>query len=84
MISHNYINYLANSLRYVWNSWGWNNAFQHDSFFCQKFNTSVARGFPTQRRMEPNNFVAAVVKENKMIKLTCPIECRRKIEWEYC
>ena len=75
-----------NSFRHVWNIWGWKNAFQHDSFFCKKFNTSVVRGWPTQRRMERNNFVAAVVKDKRhsIIKVKCPVECRRKKEWEYC
>ena len=48
------------------------------------FNTSITQGWPTQRRMERNNFVAAVVRDNKMIKVKCPDKCRRKKEWEYC
>ena len=57
---------------------------QHDAYFCQLFNTSDVRGWPIQRRMEPNNFVAAVVKDNWLLKVKCPSECRREKEWEYC
>ena len=41
-------------------------------------------GFPTKRPMEPNNFVAAVVKRNATLAVKCPAKCRRNPEGEYC
>ena len=68
--------------RAIWNTWGWNNAFQHDAYSCIRFNSSV--GWPTKRLMEPNNFVASVIKQNHTLNEKCPITCRRNPEWEYC
>ena len=41
-------------------------------------------GFPTRRKNEDNNFVASVYAEKMMVWQKCPVECRRKKEWEYC
>ena len=69
--------------RYLW-PWGKWNAISHDSYTCQKFPRTQA--FPTQRKMEKNNFVASVIADNDMLKKTCPLKCRPKNhpDWEYC
>ena len=44
-------------------------------------------GFPTQRKEEDNNFVAAVVAEGGgRLWKKCPRKCRRKDhpDWEHC
>ena len=68
--------------RYVWRPWGKKYAFQHDSYHCNVFNNTVS--WPTQRLMEPNNYAASIPTENFTLTEKCPIECRRKPEWEYC
>ena len=68
--------------RWVWRTWGWNNAFQHDAYSCEKFNTSV--GWPTQRLVQGNNFVGSVILQNVTLDEKCPVPCRRKPDWEYC
>ena len=73
------------TLGHVWNVFGSpNNTMQHDSYTCQWFKGSV--GWPTQRKIEPNNFVGAIIAENLTLNKTCPKECRRKNkdDWEYC
>ena len=72
---------ISNS-RLVWKPWGRRNAFQHDAYSCEKFNNSI--GWPTKRLMEPNNFVASVVRENVTLTEKCPLKCRRHPEWEFC
>ena len=67
--------------RYVW-PWGKNNAMQHDSYHCHKFPGSV--GWPTQRKIEPSNYVSAVTKYNATTLKICPVQCRRNPSWEYC
>ena len=69
--------------RYIW-PWGKWNAISHDSYTCQKFPRTQA--FPTQRKLENNNFVASVIADNSMLQKTCPIKCRPKDhpDWEYC
>ena len=68
--------------RHVWLSWGKRMAVQHDSYLCKEYRGSI--GFPTKRQMVPNNFVAAVVKDNAMLDKRCPAPCRRYVEWEHC
>ena len=69
--------------RYLW-PWAKWNAISHDSYTCQKFPRTQA--FPTQRKMEKNNFVASVIADNDMMKKVCPLKCRPKDhpDWEYC
>ena len=79
MSGHQFLNYL---LRYVWLGWAKRMAVQHDSYLCKDYRGTL--GFPTQRLMEPNNFVAAVVKDNATLTKKCPVQCRRYKEWEHC
>ena len=58
--------------RYIWKPWGWNNAFQHDAYSCKDFNGTVS--WPTQRKLEPNNHIAAVVSDNMTLIEKCPME----------
>ena len=46
----------------------------------------ATKGFPTQRKNEPNNFVASVVSENHTLWEICPEECRPKdhLDWTHC
>ena len=70
---------------YVWKVFeGRKNTLQHDAYTCAFFKGSVA--WPTQRLVEPNNFVASVVKENVTLSVKCPTYCRPKNrpQWEYC
>ena len=50
--------------RYIW-PWGKWSALSHDSYTCQKFPRTQA--FPTQRILEKNNFVAAVISANDVL-----------------
>ena len=68
--------------RVVWKTFGRHQVMQHDSYLCKFYKGSV--GFPTRRLMQPNNFVGAVENENITIKRKCPVECRRKFDWQYC
>jgi hypothetical protein len=68
--------------KYVWQTWGHASSVQHDSYLCAEYPGSI--GFPTQRKMEPNNYVASVWKDREMIQKKCPSKCRRKPEWIYC
>ena len=72
----------ASNFRHVWLSWGKRFSVQHDSYLCKMFRGSI--GFPTQRQMVPNNFVASIYKDNDTLTKRCPIDCRRYREWEYC
>lgn len=68
--------------RHVW-PWARHMATQHDSYTCRSFPNSI--GFPTERRDEKNNFVAAVVSEGEgRLWKVCPKKCRRRPEWEHC
>ena len=69
-------------LRHVWNTFGYKMSMQHDAYLCETY--KGANSWPTQRLIQPNNFVASVVKENVTLLEICPVECRRHIEWEYC
>ena len=73
-------NFLEN---FIW-PWAQNISIGHDAYHCEKFN--FTRPFPTQRKNEPNNFVAAVVAENHTLWKTCPPACRPKShpDWEHC
>ena len=67
---------------YVWNPWGMKSSVQHDSYTCDQYPGSI--GFPTQRLMEPNNYVASVWNDAEMIAKKCPPRCRRYPSWLYC
>ncbi len=56
----------------------------HDSYLCKKY--LYSQPFPTQRKNEPNNFVAAVVNENNTLWRQCPWKCRPDDhkDWKYC
>ena len=81
------VNYIScnHILRWIWKTWGWKSAFQHDAYSCETFNNKgISIGWPTQRLIEPNNFVASPVNENITLLEKCPLKCRRRPEWEYC
>ncbi|KAF4528042.1 hypothetical protein B566_EDAN016662 [Ephemera danica] len=63
---------------------GW--ALQHDSYHCEKYkNLGISRAFPTQRLMEPMNFVGSRFKmDTQPIKVKCPLSCRREPSWKFC
>ena len=61
--------------RYVW-PWGKKQSIQHDSYLCDKYPGSIS--WPTERKNEPNNFVASVANENDTLWKRCPKRCRRK------
>ena len=69
--------------RYIW-PWAKLDSMQHDSYFCKKY--SGTKPFPTKRKNETNNFVAAVVGQKQYIWKKCPEKCRPKehLDWEYC
>ena len=75
-------NYYFVIYRIVWKVFGPKNTLQHDSYLCKRYKGSI--GYPTQRLMEPNNFVGSVINENVVLKRKCPAKCRRRLEWEYC
>ena len=53
-------------------------------FSCHIYPNTI--GFPTERKDEDNNFVAAVVTDNATLWQKCPRKCRRKghMDWEHC
>ena len=69
--------------RYVW-PWSKTDAVSHDSYLCQKYPDT--RPFPTERKKEPNNFVAAIVTEKVLLWDECPENCRPKnhLDWLHC
>lgn len=69
--------------KYVW-PWAKKDSMQHDSYLCKKY--SGTKGFPTQRKNESNNFMAAVVAQKQYIMKECPEKCRPADhkEWQYC
>ena len=68
--------------KYIWKTWGKHSSVQHDSYCCENFPGSI--GFPTQRILAPNNYVASVwIEKDKMVK-RCPVKCRRYADWIYC
>ena len=74
--------YLIFSFRYVWKRFGKRMSMQHDAYLCQQWPGSI--GWPTQRLMEPNNYVASIANDNATLVHKCPRKCRRRLEWEYC
>ncbi|CAB4066024.1 unnamed protein product [Lepeophtheirus salmonis] len=68
--------------KYVWDTWGWNYALQHDSYKCKRFANS--KPWPVERLKGVNNFVGAISNLNKTLVRECPKECRKYIEWKYC
>lgn len=70
---------------YVWSNFGGKSGcLQHDSYLCRRYSGSVP--WPTQRPMEPNNYVGSVVVQNYTLKDVCPKECRPKDhqDWIHC
>eukprot|EP00096_Caligus_rogercresseyi_P007261 TRINITY_DN25073_c0_g1_i1.p1 TRINITY_DN25073_c0_g1~~TRINITY_DN25073_c0_g1_i1.p1 ORF type:complete len:169 (-),score=39.25 TRINITY_DN25073_c0_g1_i1:175-681(-) len=67
--------------RYLW-PWGKWNSISHDAYSCAHF--ARTSPFPTQRKIEPNNFIAAVVSANDTLLAECPLKCRKDPSWIYC
>ena len=69
--------------RYVW-PWAKKSSISHDAYTCKNYPNT--RGFPTQRKNEPNNFVASVVAENHTLWKICPKACRPRnhLDWTHC
>ena len=69
--------------KYVW-IWAKHSSVQHDSYLCKVFKGS--RAYPTERKNEPNNYIAAVSIDNETLWKKCPIQCRPRNhpEWEHC
>ena len=65
--------------KYVWHRWGKASSVQHDSYLCEQYPGSI--GFPTQRLIEPNNYVASVWNDKEIIEKKCPLKCRRNPQW---
>ena len=65
--------------RHVW-PWGQDMSLQHDSYTCKYYPGSI--GFPTERKNEDHNFIAAVGPMRVWIE--CPEICRRILDWIYC
>ena len=68
--------------RHVWKCFGREMSLQHDSYLCEHYKGSV--GWPTQRLLEPNNFVGSVANGNSTLEKECPIQCRKNEVWKYC
>ena len=70
--------------KHVW-TWGKDNAVQHDAYYCMHYPRG-SRPFPTQRLIEPNNYVASAVSDNITERHPCPKFCRPKEHqnWRYC
>ena len=54
-------------------------------FRCHAYPNSI--GFPTARKNEKNNYVAAIVSNEDKLWEKCPTKCRREgheNDWEYC
>jgi hypothetical protein len=56
----------------------------HDAYLCANYPDT--RPFPTERKNEPNNFVASVVNQGNVLWEECPERCRPKDhpEWLHC
>ena len=72
---------------HVWKVFeGGKHVFQHDAHSCTRAKFRGSKPWPTRRLMEPNNFVASVVRENVTLSQKCPRPCRPQNhqDWEYC
>ena len=69
--------------RYVW-PWAIKNSICHDSYFCSDFPNTTP--FPTQRKLEANNFVTAPPCFALVLSDICPTQCRPKNhqDWKLC
>ena len=69
--------------RYVW-PWAQNMSVAHDAYSCERF--SNTKPFPTQRKIEPSNFIGSIPWENVINSTPCPTACRPPDhpEWQYC
>ena len=78
------LNRLLNIFRYVF-PWAKINAIFHNSYHCQKY-PNYTTPWPTQRKMEANNFVGAAAIWGAKTHFECPIACRPKNhqDWIYC
>ena len=45
---------------------------------------TIPSGFPTQRLIEKNNYVAAVWNDGEVLQKKCPKACRRYPDWVIC
>ena len=69
--------------RYVW-PWAIRNSICHDAYSCSNFpNTSP---FPTERKLETNNYVGAISAYGDILNVICPTQCRpeKHPEWKLC
>ena len=60
--------------------WGQDMALQLDSYNCEMYPGAIV--FPTERKNEDQNFIAAVGAMR--LWMECPEKCRRKKEWIHC
>jgi hypothetical protein len=65
-----------------------NHTLDHSSFWCHKFGAKEWRGFPS-RRLHLYDFVGNVYQPKQgfvgfPVKAVCPLNCRRRPEWESC
>merc|ERR1719336_1562462 len=69
--------------RYLW-PWAKWSAVSHDSYFCRQF--ARTSPFPSRRKNDTNNFVAAVVEAGDFLTKPCPAVCRPKDhqDWVTC
>ena len=69
--------------RYFW-PWAKWSAVSHDSYFCRQF--ARTSPFPTRRKNDTNNFIAAVVEAADILSKPCPEICRPKQhkDWITC
>ena len=67
--------------KYIW-PWARKNSLSHDSYTCEKFPGSVP--FPSQRNEERWNFVASLFMKESILKMKCPLACRKFEEWIFC
>lgn len=66
-------------------------ALSHSSFYCGAFGEAESRGFPV-KRTSPRDFVGSVHRNDTAWQgnalprngRKCPMECRRKPEWDTC
>lgn len=69
--------------RYIW-PWAKWSAISHDAYFCRQFPRTSP--FPTRRKNDTNNFVAAIVEAGDYLVKECPEVCRPKEhpDWTTC
>lgn len=65
-----------------------NHTLLHASWYCKQHGAAEWRGFPTQR-INNRDFVGNVYSAGSSFqgleaKRVCPVECRRRKEWDEC